>query len=160
MYKVIADVDGLIKLAKSGLLGNITKHIQIIISQQVYMEAVESGKERLYEDAYIIDSFVEKGDIQLVKSSAKEEGDLSVGELSSLRLYKKGTAPLILSDDRKFLNILERHGIPFIMPTDLIAVLAKHRKLDKQEAVKGLQKIKGFVRDDVYLAALNYIGGE
>ena len=46
MYKVVFDADGLIKLAKSGLLEKITKLIKCTMPEDVYIEVVERGKEK------------------------------------------------------------------------------------------------------------------
>ena len=161
MYKVVFDADGLIKLAKSGLLDTATKSLKCIISKEVYKEVVEKGKEKLYEDAYTVEAFVHSGEIEaVVTKQVREEGSLSAGELSAVELYKAKKADIIVSDDRRFLHLLQKENIPFVIPTDLMVVLTKIGKVTKEEAINGLNKIRDLVREDAYLAALQSLGGE
>lgn len=41
---------------------------------------------------------------------------LGKGEASSLAIYKKKKRSAIITDDRKFLSVLEEQNIPFISP--------------------------------------------
>lgn len=161
MYKVVFDADGLIKLAKSGLLGRTTKSLKCIISKEVYKEVVEKGKEKLYEDAYTVEGFVHSGEIEVIATGKiVRKGSLSTGELSTLQLYKDAKPDIIVSDDRRFLHLLQEENIPFVVPTDMIVVLTKTGKVTKEEAINSLNKIRGLVREDAYLMALKSLGGE
>ena len=161
MYKVVFDGDGLIKLAKSGLLDRATKSLKCIISKEVYREVVEKGKEKLYEDAYTVERFVHSGEIKVIEiRKIKSESSLGAGELSTLEVYKNKKADIIVSDDRRFLRLLEEENIPFIIPTDMIVILTKISKITKEEAINSLNKIRNLVKEDAYLAALQNLGGE
>ena len=161
MYKIVLDADGLIKLAKSGLLNKLTQLAKCFISKQVYIKAVERGKEKMYEDAYAIDALIHSGKIEVISIKANIiESSLSSGEISSLELYKKLKADAIISDDRRFLNLLNQEKCEYIIPADIIVVLAKNKKVAKEEAIKSLNKIRTLIREDVYLSALKRLGGE
>ena len=75
-------------------------------------------------------------------------------------LYKKIKADSIISDDRRFLNLLEREGINFIIPTDLIAILAKTNRIKQEDAIRGLNKIRWMVTESSYIEALKYLKGD
>src|SRR3989338_3511907 len=160
MLTIVFDADGLIKLARAGILERVASLIHCITSQQVYNETMR-GKEKMYEDAFIIDALVEKGSIE-VKRIKPTEGllGLGLGERSALALFNKIQGDAIISDDRKFLAVLETVDIPFIIPTDLIAILAVHKKLQKTEAIKALEVLRPFVREENYTAASELIGGD
>ena len=161
MYKIVLDADGLIKLAKSGLLNKLPQLAKCHISKQVYTEAVERGKEKMYEDAYAIDALIHSGEIDVISMKTNIiDSSLSSGEILSLELYKKLKADAIISDDRRFLNLLNQEKCEYIIPADIIVILAKSRKVTKEEAINGLNKIRTLVREDVYLSALKRLGGE
>lgn len=69
-------------------------------------------------------------------------------------------AEAVISDDRKFLSILEIEGIQFIIPTDIIAMLAINGKISKDEAIEALDKIRNLVREDNYHSSKEMIGGK
>lgn len=160
MYKFVMDADGLIKLAKSSLIQQIANHITCLISDDVYREVVIKGEERLYEDAFAIGELVRKGKITKIKTRKSESHGLSSGEMSALELYKERKADGIISDDRKFLSLLESEGIPFLIPTHLIVMMVGLAKIRKEDAMRALEKIKPFIREDAYQEALQHIGGE
>jgi hypothetical protein len=148
------DSDGLIKLAKSGLLEMVCKQVSCVISEQVWKEAVVRGKERFYEDAFVIEALIADGAIAVKAVVGKEvERTLGEGEVATWRLWSDGGIDFIVSDDRRFLSWLEEKGVPFVTPTELIAALAKARKLSKTEAWEGLEKIKGIISEAAFEAA-------
>lgn len=53
-FTVVLDSDGLIKLAKAGILGVVVKAWTCLIPQAVWAETVEGGREAAYPDALAI----------------------------------------------------------------------------------------------------------
>jgi len=108
----------------------------------------------MYEDAFIIEDLVVKKKIALTKIKPMlENKDLGIGELSTLALFQKTNADAIISDDRKFISLLESKGIPFIIPIDIITILAIKKILSSKEALNALENIKLIVREDNYFKA-------
>ena len=157
MYNIVVDSDALIKLAKSGLLQTIASRTHLLISEKVYEEVVTKGKEKMYDDAILVENLVSEGVIRKVK--AKGEGPVS-GEYSSLNIFRQTSAAAIVSDDQRFLSFLEAEGVPFIIPSHMIIRLVQRRKLSAQEAINGLKRIRALIRNDAYQEAVNLIGGE
>ena len=76
-----------------------------------------------------------------------------------MALYKEKKFDIIVSDDRKFLNVLDKEEIKFVTPLGLIVALVKKGGLDKKKAINGIKNIKNLVREDIYDSAINEIGG-
>jgi predicted nucleic acid-binding protein len=78
------------------------------ISDEVYEEVVTKGKERLYEDAFIVEEFCEKNVLKVRKAEENERAEailggkreLGLGEKTTLHLFFTLNADAIISDDR------------------------------------------------------------
>ena len=141
MKKIVFDSDGLIKLVKSGIFKKIQQ--EIFISEEVYQETVVAGKKGFHDDAQIIEQYIEEKKIIVKKNkTTKNIYGLGKGEASAFSLFEEIQADAIISDDRKFLAVLEQENIPFIVPTEVIVALAVKRRITKIEAAEALLKIK------------------
>lgn len=152
MYKFVLDSDALIKLTKSRLLEQICSHYICIITNEIENECVYEGKKRLYKDALKIEEFINKNLLRIVnlKRTRKIKGDFGKGEASTLNLYFQEKNSIIITDDSAFIRYLEENNIKFFVPADLILLMKTSNKIDKKTALKYLEKIKGFIREDVY----------
>ncbi len=159
MLKLVLDADGTIKLAKSGTLEVLTSTEKCFMASAAYEEVIK-GKEKMYEDAFIVESLEQKGQIILKKSEEKQIGSTSSGESATLSLFKTLKGDAIISDDRKFLKSLEEDRISFIIPTDVIVLLAKKRAISETDAKIALDNIRDIVRDENYQSAIENIKGE
>lgn len=159
MNKIVFDSDGLIKLIRSGIFTKLNQ--KCIISEQVYEETVIEGKKRLYEDAFEIEHLVKEENI-IVKKVNKllEMEGLGKGELSAYALFNKIKADAIVSDDKRFLRLLDEEKIPFIIPTEIIVALVETKKLKNKEGLEAIIKIKELVSKESYESAINALGGK
>ncbi len=146
MAKFVLDSDALIKITKSNLLNIFTKEYTCLITQEVYNECVVKGKDRAYEDAFIIEEAIKNKQVKIKKVKVSKD---ATGELSSLELVKKERG-VIVSDDRKFISVLEEQEIRFLVPTDIINLLYQSKKIDKKTALKSLDKIKDIITEHDY----------
>lgn len=171
MGKIILDSDGLIKLQKAGLLELLASRCDCIIPEAVYKESVVEGKKGLYEDAFLIEEIVhEKIDrIEIDKPTDEmEEIDkdkirsLGEGEKEVFRLYVQEEADAVVSDDRAFLNMLDRsENIEYFTPCNVIQIMYRKEIITKKEALTCMDKIKELVRNDVHKKVTKKIkGGE
>lgn len=150
MIVFVLDADGLIKLAKASVIEELTKYRKCVITQEVFDEAVKKGKEGFYEDAYVIEDLIKRKLLTVKGTETAGIADLGKGEESSLKIYKKGKYAAIITDDRKFLKVLEEQNVPFIMPSDVIVTLSKRRKINARKASEALEKLKPLIRKEVY----------
>lgn len=92
------------------------------------------------------------------KSPAR--GNLGSGELSAYRVHLQEDPDALITDDRAFLKFLESRGIPFITPANGIVEMENQEQISREEAVKGLDRIKRFIRNEVYEKAIEEVKNE
>lgn len=159
MIKFVLDADAAIKLSKAQVLDALASFAKCVVTKQVYQEILK-GKEKLYEDAFDIERLVDKGKITVQDIKAGQIEGLGIGECSALALFQKLKGNAIISDDRKFLFVLETQGVPFVIPTDVISMLFTKKRISKNNAIDALDKIRKLVREENYDAAKLKIGGK
>ena len=159
MKKIVFDSDGLIKLVKSGIFNMIQQ--ECFISEEVYEEAVISGKKGFHDDAHQIEQYIQEKRIKVKNAERiKDMHGLGKGEISALALFETIRADAIVSDDAKFLALLEQERIPFVVPTEVIVALVIHKHITEIQGVEALYKIKKLVRKENYESALLALGGK
>ena len=160
MNKIVLDSDGLIKFTKSGCLMKILNSFQCLITEEVYNETIIRGMERAHDDAYEINGLIKEGKLKVenIKNNKLVENMLKnrtfrVGECSTLHLFHNLDAKVIVTDDRAFLNLLDKNNISYIIPTDLIVRLYELKVITKDESINSLDAIKIYVSGPNYDAA-------
>jgi predicted nucleic acid-binding protein len=139
---------------------NILNSFQCSITEEVYDETVIRGMERAHDDAYKINGLIKEGKLKVenIKNNKLVENMLEnrtfgVGECSTLHLFHNLYAKVIVTDDRAFLNLLDRNNISYIIPTDLIVRLYELKVITKDESINSLDAIKIYVSGQNYDAA-------
>jgi len=138
----------------------ILNSFQCSITEEVYDETVIRGMERAHDDAYEINGLIKEGKLKVenIKNNKLVENMLEnrtfgVGECSTLHLFHNLYAKVIVTDDRAFLNLLDRNNISYIIPTDLIVRLYELKVITKDESINFLDAIKVYVSGQNYDAA-------
>ena len=166
--EVVLDSDGLIKLAKSGVLAWVIRRWHCLIPQAVYEETVERGKVEAYPDAEGVERIIQgQGHIRKFREhpQAKEvlalagARSLGRGEQEALHLFFVEEANAIITDDRASLKVLERAGLPALPPALVLVELARRGGIQLVEAENALERMKGLIRADVYQLAREDLGG-
>lgn len=152
MYKFILDSDALIKLTKAGLLEDVCRYYNCIITTEVKNETVDEGKRRLHNDALKIEYLINKKSLKIKdpKKSRKTKESLGKGEMSTASLYFEGKNRIIVTDDSAFIKYLEENDIKFSIPADLILLMKVANKIDRKTALMYLEKMKDFIKEEVY----------
>lgn len=152
MYKLIVDSDALIKLMKSGVLEKICQYYNCIITNEVKNECVDEGKKRLHKDALKIEELINKKLLitKDAKKARKIKENLGKGEVSTVNLYFQEKNSIIVTDDSAFIRYLEENNIKFLIPADLILLMKNSNKIDRKTALKYLEKMRDFIREEVY----------
>ena len=122
---VVFDSDGLIKLAKAGALERVLEAWTCLVPRAVYVETVERGLEAAYPDAAAIS-------VALVLSSA---------------------AHAIVTDDAVFVAALAGAGLRYLLPALVLVRLVQEQRLQPAEALDHLERMRPFIRAEVYRAA-------
>ncbi|KAF5424391.1 MAG: putative nucleic acid-binding protein, contains PIN domain, partial [Candidatus Methanocomedens sp.] len=123
-------------------------------------ETVIRGMERAHDDAYEINELVKEGKLKVeniknnkLVESMFENRTFGAGECSTLHLFHNSDTKVIVTDDRAFLNLLDKNNIPYIIPTDLIVRLYELKVITKDESINSLDAIKIYVSGPNYDAA-------
>jgi hypothetical protein len=78
---------------------------------------------------------------------------LGRGEQEALHLYFAARADAIVTDDAAFVRVLGRAGLRYVLPALVLVRLARERHLDPDEALNSLERMRPFIRAEVYRAA-------
>lgn len=157
--KLLLDADGTIKLHRAGVLEQAANVFQCVMPEEVYHEVVVQGREGLHLDAEAIAEIVERA-ISVRPTPTLEISDpgFGVGEKAVLALFHQGIGEVVISDDRRFLNLLTREQIPFLVPTDLIVGMTVQGVLSANDATTALEHLRPFVSDEHYRLAVQDLG--
>jgi hypothetical protein len=148
--KVVMDSDVLIKFAKTGCKEAIVSLLEVSIPMRVYNETVTESKGCL--DANRIQENINNRMIQVQGLPSSDKG-----ELEALKLYKSGGFELIVSDDRKFLNYLDRNGIPYLTSSSMVVYLLYNNKISLEDTIKYIDNLKMYISQRQYLAAMSEV---
>lgn len=164
--KLIFDSDALIKLVKTGFPSHAFDKLKVVISEEIFRETVTEGKKKFYQDAESIELLINGKKIIIGERGhgperrLPKEDKLGKGEKSALSLFYGIKADAIVSDDKAFLQFLKQANVPFLMPADLISSLNKKKILDKNEALRVLDGLKPFIKDECYSEIKNNLEGK
>jgi len=152
LYNFIFDSDALIKLTHSEIIFNVCKIFNCLITEEVKEEAVTEGKKRFYPDAFVIEKLIKNNllKVRVPKRKLKIKESLGKGEISVLKLHSGARKSTIISDDSAFIKYMENKDIIFFVPSDLIILLKKLDKISLKEALYFLDRMKVFIKEEVY----------
>ncbi len=150
IMKIVVDSDALIKLTKTGSKEAIVGLLEVSIPKKVYEETVTESKG--CPDANKIQENVNNGKIQVQGLLPHDKG-----EFEALKLYRSGGFELIVSDDRKFLNYLDRNGIPYLTSSSIIVYLLYKNKITKEDTIKYIENLKMYISKRQYLMAISEV---
>lgn len=158
--KIVMDSDALIKVAKASVKSLIVSNFDVCIPLAVRREVVDEGIVGRHPDAPIVGENIRRGKLTTVETGRIGETEkligglnLQGGEADTVRLFKQGNYYAVVSDDSKFIDILDGLGIPYLTVGALLVLLWKTRAIAKSEAHQYLDRIKEFISSDEYLAS-------
>lgn len=144
---VVSDSTPLIHLAKVGhmeILFSLYK--EILITKEVYREAVEEGILLENEDAGVIQDYVGKSiHVKSPKSSSMhlvEKYVIHRGEADSIQLAKEIGAQLILMNERDGRNAAKSEGLNVRGSIGILFEALKAGVINEMEALKILEKFR------------------
>lgn len=150
----------MVKLTKAGATEHAAKAFTIILAPHVRQECVDQGKAAGHPDAVRIEENLRRRLLSAgrPRRSAKTEAlirtlRLSGGEADVLRLFQGGGVDLVVSDDRRFLRIVEGLGVPFTTPSALLVALVRRGNATRAEGLALLERLALFISDEEYVEA-------
>jgi hypothetical protein len=78
---------------------------------------------------------------------------LGSGEREALHLFFRVRADVIVTDDAAFVATLRGAGLPYLVLAPVLVRLAREQHLRPAEALRALERMRPFVRAEVYRAA-------
>jgi rRNA-processing protein FCF1 len=127
------------------------------VPDTVYEEVVTKGRERMHRDADAIQHVLSAGVRILPCVPASAAAAVGSGEAGVLAVLDREA--VVVSDDRRFLALLARQGVPFLTPAQVIVLLASTGTITKAEALRALQNFRPAIRPAVYQAAHEQLEG-
>ena len=159
------DTDALIKIVKVSLKELIVSNVSIHIADGVREESVDEGKAKGYPDAILIEQNLQAGKIKVVKTRENKGNEIVTkdlrlrgGEADSLKLFRQGKFDSIVSDDQKFLDLMDGLGIPFLTSSALLLYLYKKGIISREDARKNMEKLRPMISNEEYFTAMDVIG--
>lgn len=159
--KVVLDSDGLIKLAKAGVLDRVVSAWECFVPRAVYAETVERGARSGYPDAFIIRQALLPSHVRphvrnpQAAALLQRKRGLGRGERDALHLFCAAGADAIITDDLSFTTFLEHANLDCLPPALVLVQLANEGQLSSKRALEALERMRPFIRSAVYRAAMN-----
>jgi hypothetical protein len=158
MYRIVFDADGLLKIHKAGFLEEMTAMYVCLIPDEVFQETVTGAKRAHPEEAEGLERFIQAGKIQKRRAARSAPADrilafsraLGMGERGALRLHYTERADYLVTDDQAFLNLLTRHRIPFLTPSEILYRLRTANRLSREKADRAAERLRPIIRREVY----------
>jgi hypothetical protein len=135
-------------------------NISTDIPKRVKQETVDEGKKSGHPDAVVIDHNIQAGKIKVRETKGSDYSEqiiaslnISGGESDSLRLFSNGrdNYDCIITDDQKFIDLIDGLGIPFLTPLSLLVYLANQKKISQDQALQYLDKMKPMISKEEYI---------
>ena len=144
---IVSNSGPLIHLAKVGKI-ELLKYLfgEVIIPVEVKLEVVDRGKEEGMGDAFLIESEIENGWIELDKSNnhkvkeIAQSAGIDAGEASAIMLARRRKCPVLIDDlaARRFAAGL---GVEVVGSIGVLIKSARLQKMSKREAFEVLDKL-------------------
>ncbi|MGH7340467.1 MAG: hypothetical protein ACREKH_08260 [Candidatus Rokuibacteriota bacterium] len=157
--RVVLDSDGLIKLAKAGALERVVSAWTCLVPRAVYVETVERGLETAYPDAQTIrlalPSATDRRTARHPRAAAllQDKRGLGRGEQEALHLFFAARGDAIVTDDAAFVAMLASAGLRYLVPALVLVRLVQEQHFEPAEALDCLERMRPFIRAEVYRAA-------
>lgn len=150
----------MIKISKAEFLQITFQNFNVSITKEVYDEVVTEGKRGFYQDSYKIEKFINDRKIKVLKTCYKRKKlkqSFGAGEISIFQAYRKNS--LIVTDDLSFTSYIKKEGLSSISSAHLLIILFKKNRISKSEAYNCLERLKPFIRKELYGIVRKEIGG-
>lgn len=91
-------------------------------------------------------------------SLLRGKAGLGRGEQEALCLFFAARADTLVSDDAAFVALLDQAQIPYLLPARVLVELAAEGHLQGRAALSALERMRPWIRPDVYRLARDDLG--
>ena len=163
--KVVSDAGPLISLGKINALFLLEKlYGEVLITREVYKEAVTQGIEGGHIDAFHIRELYRTSTLKIVEPDALLEDPqdrIDIGELESISLSKNIKADLLLVDDRQAREFARENGMKVKGTVGVIIDGYRQHLIGLNEAVLKLEELRErfdiWMNDELCRRAIEWI---
>ena len=162
----LLDADALIKLNRAGVLEHVARTFECIVAEAVYHEVVTRGRAFHHPDAEELDRIIRESiAVQPSVSGASDILDsrgmpgVDAGERGVLDVYHSlsagsaGEDLIIVSDDHRFLALLDHLEIPALVPMDFIVLMVRQGFLSRKEGRNAVEQMRPLIREAAFQRA-------
>jgi len=149
----------MIKLTKAHAKEPVSKAFTVILAPAVEDECVEQGLAGGHSDAALIGQNLKAGLVSSGQGRRVPRAEallrslgLSDGEADALRLFMAGRADIVVSDDRRFLQVLKGLEVPRTTPAALLARLVARKSISRQEGLRLLDRMAPLISEIEFMA--------
>ena len=145
---IIADATSLILLSKISILETFANRNDVVTSELIYKEVIK-GKEKGMMDSILTEKLVQENKLKVktpnnyTKTNIEKLFNLRFGELEVISLAYK-TKNIVLSDDKKCINVAKALGINFITTPDVVVALHKKDAITKEKALQCITSLEDY----------------
>ena len=143
MKCVLMDADCIIKITRAGFKEMTMETFDISIPEAIRREVIDQGESR--SESTMIGENIRLNKVRIVRGRIEDNGDDALVEA-----FHRGNYDFISTDDRRLISRLTNVGIPCVVPGLLLYQLFKSGKIDREEALRKLEKLANSVSADEY----------
>ncbi len=153
---IVIDASSLILLSKISVLEKLLIKNKCISPKLVYEEVIK-GKEKGRKDSLLIERLFSERKIllensdKIITNKIRNMYNLKGGELEVVSIAFGKKDRIILSDDRKCINVSKALKIDFITSLDVVVALYKKKHTSREKAINCIEKLEeyGWYRKDI-----------
>jgi rRNA-processing protein FCF1 len=143
MKWVLMDADCIIKITRAGYKEMTMETFNISLPEAIKREVIDQGESR--SESTKIGENIRLNKVRIVKSNIVDNGDDALVEV-----FHRGSYAFIATDDKRLISRLTNVGIPCVVPGLLLYYLFKSGKIDREEALRKLEKLSRSVSADEF----------
>ena len=148
--KIAVDSCSIILLAKAGVLEEFADECKLFITEDVYKEVLD-GKDKKFADALLAERLVKEKKIDIIKNLNKklvkklmQDFNLGIGEAGTLSIGINKECEIVATDNKQGRKACIVNRLKLIGSIDIIVALHKLKRINKNNAISGLNRLREF----------------
>ena len=144
---IVMDSCSVILLAKASVLETLADARPVAITKTVLQEVLK-GKERLLEDALLLERLVQNQKIQLLMENLvltkkiSQDFNMGYGEASTIAVAMGKKNAIVATDNRQGRKVTKVHNLPLVGSPEIVVSLYKQKRITKEKASSALRVLQ------------------